>query len=795
MQCGNCRQPKNNLKNTLGRQASPMPTDNFASIPNELKELKQWCLWKYEDIGAIKPTKVPYGKEGHKLSVIDPSHWIAFSDAVFIYRAGGYSGIGFVFTQFDPYAFIDLDATEDQENNNIQLKIFKEFNSYSEKSPSGKGLHIIVKGSIPQGRKRADVEIYSSGRYATMTGNVFSLKPVEERHSLLNQLFDQMGKPPKAYSNSTLNEPEIINDEEVIRQAANALNGKKFTDLYKGEWHNYYPKPAAANQGSSEADFALIDIIAFYTQNRNQIQRIFFSSELGKKEKYSTRSELVARMIERSFDMRPPKMDFDGHRIQLEQQLALPLLGSVVQLVEPAVHSSQVAGSSPAASTIPFPPGLLGEIAQFIYDAAPRQVEEVAIAGAIGLLAGICGRAYNISGTGLNQYILLLAKTGRGKDAITSGIDKIMNEVRKSVPVANEFIGPEIINSGQALVRYLSTQSNCFVSVLGEFGFTIGKISDPHANAADKMLYSYLLSLYSRSGYGQIFKSSIYSKKEDSVAATESPSITILGESNPTTFYDAIDETMILAGLLPRFLMIEYDGNRKYFNENSVNITPPEQLVSRVSQLTAYCKEVAHRRSVCNVELNEEAKIKMKQYDIQTTNIINTIAHPAIDELWNRAHLKVLKLASVVAIGINPYNPIITIDELNWSIPIVERDIKSLAHKFDIGEIGKNTEEIKQYEDAIKILKEYVVKDAEYISKYRGKPELHKDKVICNSYLNDRLKKISSFKNAKIGSTNALKKMIQLLMDNGILVEVPYVEKAKRKYTYLGKCYAIINVL
>jgi hypothetical protein len=438
---------------------------------------------------------------------------------------------------------------------------------------------------------------------------------------------------------------------------------------------------------------------------------------------------------------------------------------------------------------------LLGEIAQFIYDAAPRQVEEVAIAGAIGLMSGICGKAYNTStGTGLNQYILLLAKTGRGKDAITSGIDKIMNEVVKNVPAANEFIGPEIINSGQALTRYISTQSSCFVSVLGEFGFTIERISKNDANSADKMLYSNLLSLYSRSGYGQVFKASIYSKKDDSVASTISPAVTILGESNPTTFYGAIDETMILAGLLPRFLMIEYDGNRKYFNERSINIKPSEQLISRVSQLSGYCKEVIHRKSVINVELNDEAKIKMTQYDKQTTDIINLISHPAIDELWNRAHLKVLKLASIVAIGINPFNPIITIDELNWAIPIVERDIKTLAHKFDIGEVGKNTEEIKQYEDAIKVLKEYVTKDSSHAIKYRGRAELHKDKVVCNTFLSDRLKKLSSFKCDKIGATNALKKMLQVLIDNGVIAEVPYTEKVKRKYTYVGKCYAIISV-
>jgi len=45
------------------------------------------------------------------------------------------------------------------------------------------------------------------------------------------------------------------------------------------------------------------------------------------------------------------------------------------------------------------------------------------------------------------------------------------------VPASGEYIGPETINSGQALTRYLSTNSNCFVSVLGEFGFTLQQIS------------------------------------------------------------------------------------------------------------------------------------------------------------------------------------------------------------------------------------------------------------------------------------------------------------------------------
>jgi len=70
------------------------------------------------------------------------------------------------------YSFIDLDESLDQATLNRQIKIHSEFDSYSEVSPGGKGLHIIVKGSVPSGRRRSSIEIYSSQRYATMTGQV-----------------------------------------------------------------------------------------------------------------------------------------------------------------------------------------------------------------------------------------------------------------------------------------------------------------------------------------------------------------------------------------------------------------------------------------------------------------------------------------------------------------------------------------------------------------------------------------------------------------------------------------------
>ena len=140
--------------------------NNFERIPSELKALKQWILWKREQLENSKSTKIPYSTFHNLASVTNPNDWSTFDSVVATYNLGGFDGIGFVFTENDPYTGIDLDDAEgDAVIYERQLKIFKEFSSYSELSPSGKGLHIIVKGKVESGRRKSKIEIYSAKRY------------------------------------------------------------------------------------------------------------------------------------------------------------------------------------------------------------------------------------------------------------------------------------------------------------------------------------------------------------------------------------------------------------------------------------------------------------------------------------------------------------------------------------------------------------------------------------------------------------------------------------------------------
>jgi len=86
------------------------PPENWGNIPQELKDYNQWVVWKLEDKGKPKPDKVPYNpKNRWKAKPNDPSTWGSYSQAVEAYQRGDYTGIGFVFSEDDPFFGVDLD--------------------------------------------------------------------------------------------------------------------------------------------------------------------------------------------------------------------------------------------------------------------------------------------------------------------------------------------------------------------------------------------------------------------------------------------------------------------------------------------------------------------------------------------------------------------------------------------------------------------------------------------------------------------------------------------------------------
>jgi primase-polymerase (primpol)-like protein len=274
----------------------------FYNIPSELQALRQWVLWRkvYREDDTI--TKMPFNAvTGELASVSNPLTWNTFDYVM--ERTDGRNGMGFVFTKSDPYIGIDIDGKAGQDK---ASDISQKLASYTETSPSGLGLHVIVKGQLSgAGRRRDGVEIYDTGRFFTFTGNRINENPIVSAGDEFFALYDSLGKQKELTANDFLNQLETVSDDEVYSRACNAHNGSKFIDLWQGRWELHY-----GNASQSEADLALINIITFYTQNRAQIARLFRLSILGSRAK-AQRNDYVNYMIRKAFDRMPSKVDVD----------------------------------------------------------------------------------------------------------------------------------------------------------------------------------------------------------------------------------------------------------------------------------------------------------------------------------------------------------------------------------------------------------------------------------------------------------------------------------------------------
>ncbi len=741
------------------------------NIPEELRQLRQWVVWRYIERDG-KQTKVPFTTTGRQASPTDPSTWTSFEEAS---NTPGYEGVGFVLSKDDPYTIIDLDNKPEKPCTPEQLarhqKIYEAFNSYTELSTSGTGVHIIVRGIIPAGMHRDNVEVYSDSRYMVCTGNVLRPMPIMDYQELLSMLYMEMQPVVKVILED---KESLLDDQQVVEMAMRAANADKFNALCAGDQTGY--------ESQSEADFALLSILAFYTPDNEQVRRIFRMTALGKRTKATRNNTYLDFALGKIRAQQPAPVDLS----QLAANAAVMMAPKVEATPTEVVSHEPISNAPQALPGIPLPPGIIGELAQYFYQTAIRPVPEIALAAAIALVAGVSGRAFNISGSGLNQYIILLARTGSGKEGALSGIENLISAIRPRVPMIDQFIGPAAFASGQALIKVLN-ENPCFVSVLGEFGLTLQQLSDSRANSAQLMLRKVLLDLYAKSGWNRMLRSSVYSDAEKNTKIIQAPNVTILGESTPETFFDGLDASHIAEGLIPRFSVIEYLGDRPPRNRNA-NVPPSQELAQKFADLVTVSLTTSNSNSCVQVELDSHSVELLDDFDTKADAIMNGSKLDVEMQLWNRAHLKALKLSALLAVGVNPYQPVVTREMAQWAIDFVVREVGVVVARFKDGDVGKG--DSKQFHDLKRAIETYYDGKSTATKKDGRFHGLAKAKIIPYAYILQRTASVASFRNDKSGATNATRRTIQSMIDSGMLVEISK-QSLIEKYGFSGVAYGI----
>ncbi|MDM7930029.1 AAA family ATPase [Blastomonas fulva] len=174
----------------------------------------------------------------------------------------------------DPFACIDLDVKASTPPEDVQRfeAIIDTMDSYTERSRSGLGFHVWVRGQIGKGRRRDGVEVYSQERFIICTGNIVRDRPVSDRQELLSNMVEQMRPEPTEIAMAGDNCPDYALAERAI------CDEGELGRLWRGEWEGRYPS-------QSEADLALVKLLAPQTDSPAECWKTFRLSRLGQRDK------------------------------------------------------------------------------------------------------------------------------------------------------------------------------------------------------------------------------------------------------------------------------------------------------------------------------------------------------------------------------------------------------------------------------------------------------------------------------------------------------------------------------
>jgi hypothetical protein len=810
---------------------------HWMRIPLELRARPQWVL-----AGA---DKVPLTLDNGKLratSATRPSDWMPFDVAAqaawerrevatthttkegVTVTCVGYD-LGFVLHEADPFTCIDLDV-KDAETHPTKpelwtthddfsrfVSIIETFGSYTERSRSGKGIHVWIRGNIGRGRKRDGVEVYSQERYIICTGDVYVDQPIQEREQILTNMVARM-RP--AAEEIVLEELEPEHDDWYIFSiAAQAANADKFWALWKGQWSELgYPS-------QSEADLALMSMFTFYSDSNAQCRRLFRESALGKREKTTKNDYHVNKLLKliRERQACEAMVDLSGimrHadtvaalRAAVEEaqggvaptsdsrevvQLSQPGQGDPVQ--PPPPPASAVAQLAPVPeqvraegeSGIPWPPGFVGALSKFIYENSWRPIKEVSIVSALGLMAGLAGKAWHIPQSGLNLYIILVARSAIGKEAMHTGISTLVSHCQAKCRWFGNFVDFNEYVSGPALVKACLANPS-FVNVSGEWGRRLKRMANDEKEGPHMTLRTQMTNLYQKSGPQSIAGGLGYSSQDANIASVAGVAYSMIGESTPGTFYEALTESMMEDGFLSRFLVVGYDGDRPPGNKRLLDV-PDEALVQALVAIAEQAHSQNNLGTSQPVGRTEEAAAVMQAFGEECDFQITKTDDESRRQMWNRAELKALRIAALLAVGDHYVTPCINKEHIEWAIELVRQDIAMMSKRLEGGDVGSGDKARER--KLIHVLRTYIT--AGSIPKsYKVPPQMHKDGLIPRAYIQVRTQSVSAFYNHKLGANRALEDTIQACINNGWLMEVKH-DKVVEGYNHHGKTYRILDL-
>lgn len=270
----------------------PLDVEQMINLPKELQNGKRFVCWR-EAIRGARCTKVPVNPfTGKDAKSDNAATWSTLDEAIEFYRAhrSKLQGVGRMFDPTDRLIGVDFDDCLDDYGEIIPGHAaemwLSRLDSYTEVSPSGRGVKLWVRASHDLGGKsgrrdaKQGVEVYRERRYFTLTGKRLEqfCGRVESRELEFSEFYSAIFGAKKTDNPKPEATSTKLADAEIISRAGNAKNGDKFKSLWSGRFDDC--------GSQSEADAALCSLLWFWSGDRETVRRLFGQSALGQRDKW-----------------------------------------------------------------------------------------------------------------------------------------------------------------------------------------------------------------------------------------------------------------------------------------------------------------------------------------------------------------------------------------------------------------------------------------------------------------------------------------------------------------------------
>lgn len=313
-----------------------------------------------------------------------------------------------------------------------------------------------------------------------------------------------------------------------------------------------------------------------------------------------------------------------------------------------------------AISSLEYPPGLVGEIAKYIFQSSRMPIKAFAIAGALIVVSYLNNNKAYVGGsdTALNLFICLVGDTGRGKEDPRKAIKRLI------VSVKNVLRGESIhesIASGAALLRSLEGNPSTLI-LIDEFGIYLQTALSDRGSIHQKDLIKDLMTLY---GLGRSFFSGKgYADTKQNIGQIDNPYINLIGTTTSLELLDGITPRMIDNGFLNRIIFVQAD------KENPINRKPDTRISDELKQQMAAIRAI----DTSVIDYEEGAHDLLIQFAEQLNE------KDQFANLWSRAEEQTIRVAGLLAIG---DGGVIKREHVTWAWSYVNGSIKAFAQKLD----------------------------------------------------------------------------------------------------------------